>query len=135
LLARRAMHDVGVTIAVHVGDTEAFPPLPGRGQARIEAHKAHGCRRSLCISLGLTRPADEERGHGQTSEDNALEFQGLAVSFYGIKWAGFVALSNCCALCNPPNFPSMTCTQPCATARSAMGPKAPTTVVFKLRKR
>src|SRR5260370_19994753 len=49
-----------------------------------------------------------------------------------MKWAGLVALSNCCALCSAPNFPSITCTQPCATDRSPMGPTAPTTTVFRL---
>src|SRR5580704_11775320 len=47
LFSRGTMHDVQVTIAVHIGNAETFPPLSRCGQACVETGKAQ-CRGGYC---------------------------------------------------------------------------------------
>jgi hypothetical protein len=95
MFPRRTMHDVQVTIAVHIGNAEAFPPLSGCGQAFVETGKAQyragygssvvrrnqaGHARSGLASqvrIRLTRAASDKCSNGQTCACQALVFQAL----------------------------------------------------------
>jgi len=88
------MHDIEVTVAIHVGNAESFAPLSGCRQAFIESFKSQfrngravpldraGRHRPALAKFRLTRAASDEDGYGQTCGCKAYEFQEYAVWNY-----------------------------------------------------
>jgi hypothetical protein len=70
------MDDVGMAIAIHIRNPEAFAPLSRNGQAGIEPHEAHRrCRRDTRSVMPI-RTHGEECRHGQASDNGPTGDQG-----------------------------------------------------------